>query len=157
MASNNVSAVSAFIEGAPPGEVYPPQTKHPPIHMPHKTPYLTYSPPASRRRKRYAPSPHSIYNRHHIPHTLQDIKALTEDDPALVERARPAFQKYSEEQLTTVKLPGSGKNVRTAAPLFLSLSLSLSFSILSYPILFLFLCLDYEGNQRTNKEIKAES
>lgn len=47
-------------------------------------------------------------------HSLRcaDIKTLTEDDPTLLEKARAAFQKYNEEQLTTVKLPGSGKNVR---------------------------------------------
>lgn len=42
-----------------------------------------------------------------------DIKTLTEDDPSLLEKARPAFQKYNEDQMTTVKLSGSGKNVRT--------------------------------------------
>ncbi|KAL9138756.1 MAG: hypothetical protein Q9175_000022 [Cornicularia normoerica] len=66
MASDNVAAVSAFIEGAPPGE---------------------------------------------LADVINDIKTLTEDDPTLVEKARPAFQKYNEEQLITVKLPGSGKNV----------------------------------------------
>lgn len=66
MASNNVAAVSAFIEGAPPGE---------------------------------------------LADVINDIKTLTEDDPTLLEKARAAFQKYNEEQLTTVKLPGSGKNV----------------------------------------------
>ena len=41
-----------------------------------------------------------------------DIKSLTAaDDPTLVERAGAAFQKHNEEQLVTVKLPGSGKNV----------------------------------------------
>ncbi|KAF6240107.1 hypothetical protein HO173_001717 [Letharia columbiana] len=66
MASNNVSAISAFIEGAPPGE---------------------------------------------LADVVNDIKTLTEDDSTLLEKARPAFQKYNEEQLTSVKLPGSGKNV----------------------------------------------
>ncbi|CAD6584233.1 MAG: F-actin-capping protein subunit alpha [Alectoria sarmentosa] len=61
MASKNAAAVSAFIEGAPPGE---------------------------------------------LADVVTDIKALTEDDPTLLEKARPAFQKYNEEQLTTVKLPG---------------------------------------------------
>lgn len=40
-----------------------------------------------------------------------DVKALTIDKPALLESAKPAFQKYNEEQLTNVKLPGNGKNV----------------------------------------------
>ena len=39
-----------------------------------------------------------------------DIKTLTDND-ATLEKARAAFQTYNEEQLTTVKLPGSGKNV----------------------------------------------
>ncbi|KAL2044960.1 hypothetical protein N7G274_002735 [Stereocaulon virgatum] len=66
MSSNNVAAVSAFIEGAPPGE---------------------------------------------LTDVVNDIKALTPDDRNLLESARPAFKKYNEEQLTTVKLPGGSKNV----------------------------------------------
>ena len=41
-----------------------------------------------------------------------DIKSLTDDEPTLIQKARPAFQKYNEEQLTAVKLPGGGKNAR---------------------------------------------
>jgi hypothetical protein len=40
-----------------------------------------------------------------------DIKALTVEEPALLQTAKPAFKKYNEEQLTVVELPGSGKNV----------------------------------------------
>lgn len=49
-----------------------------------------------------------------IPKKLRsaDIKALTANEPALLESAKPAFQKYNEEQLTVVKLSGNGKNVR---------------------------------------------
>lgn len=36
-----------------------------------------------------------------------DIKALTISEPNLVKELGPAFQKYNEEQFTTVKLPGS--------------------------------------------------
>ncbi|KAM0803508.1 F-actin-capping protein-like protein subunit alpha-2 [Usnea florida] len=68
MASDNVAAVSAFIEGAPPGE---------------------------------------------LADVVNDIKSLTsDDDPTLLDKAQPAFQRYNEEQLITVKLPGvGGKNV----------------------------------------------
>ncbi|MCJ1262243.1 F-actin-capping protein [Lobaria immixta] len=66
MTSANAAAVSAFVEGAPPGE---------------------------------------------LADVVADIKALTPDDPALLELVKPAFEKYNEEQLTTVKLPGSGKYV----------------------------------------------
>ena len=38
---------------------------------------------------------------------VKDIKALTsDDDPALIAKLKPAFQKYNEEQMTAVKLPG---------------------------------------------------
>jgi hypothetical protein len=40
-----------------------------------------------------------------------DIKALTIDTPNLVSKLGPAFEKYNEEQFTTVKLPGSSQNV----------------------------------------------
>lgn len=40
-----------------------------------------------------------------------DIKKLTVNEPKLLDSITPAFQKYNEEQLTTVKLPGSSKNV----------------------------------------------
>ncbi|KAL8813493.1 MAG: hypothetical protein Q9200_000228 [Gallowayella weberi] len=40
-----------------------------------------------------------------------DIKKLTVNEPKLLESITPAFKKYNEEQLTTVKLPGSSKNV----------------------------------------------
>ena len=33
------------------------------------------------------------------------------DEPKALESARPAFEKHNEEQLTVVKLPGSGENV----------------------------------------------
>ena len=42
-----------------------------------------------------------------------DINGLTTDDCNLLELARPAFKKYNEEQLTTVKLPGGSKSVRS--------------------------------------------
>lgn len=43
---------------------------------------------------------------------VNDIKALTsDDDPALVEKLKPAFQKYNEDQLVAVKLPGGSQHV----------------------------------------------
>ncbi|MCJ1483863.1 F-actin-capping protein subunit alpha [Schaereria dolodes] len=66
MSSNNIAAVSAFIEGAPPGE---------------------------------------------LSNVIADIKALTVDEPKIIQSVEPAFQKYNEEQLATVKLPESSHNV----------------------------------------------
>ncbi|MCJ1364446.1 F-actin-capping protein subunit alpha [Acarospora aff. strigata] len=40
-----------------------------------------------------------------------DIKALTADEPRLLHSANSVFQKYNEEQLTTVKLSGSNQQV----------------------------------------------
>ncbi|ORY62560.1 F-actin-capping protein subunit alpha [Pseudomassariella vexata] len=42
---------------------------------------------------------------------VADIKALTVNDPGLVSKLTPAFEKYNEEQFTTVKLPGSSQQV----------------------------------------------
>ncbi|MCJ1369528.1 F-actin-capping protein subunit alpha [Loxospora ochrophaea] len=66
MSSESKNAVSAFVEGAPPGE---------------------------------------------LGDVVADIKALTIGEPNLLQSVGPAFQKYNEEQLTTVKLPGSGQSV----------------------------------------------
>ena len=49
----------------------------------------------------------------HASDGVTDIKALTPNDPSLLEKARPAFQKYNEEQLTCVKLPGGSQDVCT--------------------------------------------
>ncbi|KAK3492381.1 putative F-actin-capping protein [Neurospora hispaniola] len=42
---------------------------------------------------------------------LSDIKALTSSTPNLLNELGPAFQKYNEEQFTTVKLPGGSQPV----------------------------------------------
>merc|ERR1712169_146037 len=43
---------------------------------------------------------------------VKDIKALTsDDDPSLIAKLKPAFQKYNEEQLVAVKLPGANDYV----------------------------------------------
>ncbi|KAL8881979.1 MAG: hypothetical protein Q9198_000932 [Flavoplaca austrocitrina] len=66
MPSNNAAAISAFIEGAPPGE---------------------------------------------LADVIADIQKLTANEPKLLASVTPAFQKYNEEQLSTVKLPGSSQPV----------------------------------------------
>ncbi|KAI4229565.1 MAG: hypothetical protein L6R36_000723 [Xanthoria steineri] len=66
MPSDNAAAVSAFIEGAPPGE---------------------------------------------LAEVIADIQKLTVNEPKLLGSVTPAFQKYNEDQLSTVKLSGSGQNV----------------------------------------------
>ncbi|MCJ1336336.1 F-actin-capping protein subunit alpha [Bachmanniomyces sp. S44760] len=70
MSSSNVTAVSAFVEGAPPGELADV-----------------------------------------IAASDSDIKALTVDEPKILQSVGPTFEKYNEEQLTAVKLPGGSQNV----------------------------------------------
>ncbi|KAL8833837.1 MAG: hypothetical protein Q9170_004059 [Blastenia crenularia] len=70
MPSDSAAVVSAFVEGAPPGE---------------------------------------------LADVIADIKKLTVNEPKLLDSITPAFKKYNEEQLTTVKLPGSSKNVIISA------------------------------------------
>ncbi|KAL6714449.1 hypothetical protein ACLMJK_007873 [Lecanora helva] len=84
MSSNKTATISAFIEGAPPGEL------------------------ADVVSGLY----HSIASHMILQlRSIEDIKALTPDDRDLLESARPAFRKYNEEQLTTVKLPGGSQNI----------------------------------------------
>ncbi|KAI0888043.1 subunits of heterodimeric actin filament capping protein Capz [Annulohypoxylon maeteangense] len=42
---------------------------------------------------------------------INDIKALTLNEPHLVSQLGPAFEKYNEEQFVTAKLPGSSQQV----------------------------------------------
>lgn len=43
---------------------------------------------------------------------VKDIKTLTSDnDPTLIAKLKPAFQKYNEDQLIPVKLPGASDYV----------------------------------------------
>ncbi|KAM0331601.1 hypothetical protein ACHAQA_003280 [Verticillium albo-atrum] len=67
---SDVETVSAFVEGAPPGE---------------------------------------------LADVIADIKSLTIDSPNIVSSLGPAFEKYNEEQLITVKLPGSSQSVIISA------------------------------------------
>ncbi|KPI39344.1 F-actin-capping protein subunit alpha [Cyphellophora attinorum] len=47
---------------------------------------------------------------------VNDVKALTsDDDPALIQKLKPAFQKYNEDQLLAVKLPGGSQHVLISA------------------------------------------
>lgn len=46
-----------------------------------------------------------------------DIKALTSDGDDIIPSLEPAFKKYNESQLTTVKLPGSSQEVRDLGPI----------------------------------------
>jgi capping protein (actin filament) muscle Z-line, alpha len=52
-----------------------------------------------------------------LSNVVEDIKTLTsDDDPSLISKLKPAFQKYNEEQLTTTKLPGSSQPVCVPTP-----------------------------------------
>ncbi|OJJ43944.1 hypothetical protein ASPZODRAFT_101689 [Penicilliopsis zonata CBS 506.65] len=42
---------------------------------------------------------------------VADVKALTADDPSVISSIAPAFQRYNEQQLATVKLPGASQEV----------------------------------------------
>ncbi|KAI9852192.1 MAG: F-actin-capping protein subunit alpha [Pleopsidium flavum] len=70
MSSASVTAISAFVEGAPPGE---------------------------------------------LSDVIADIKALTVDEPKLLQSVSPAFEKYNEEQFATVKLPGGSQQVTVSS------------------------------------------
>ena len=43
---------------------------------------------------------------------ILDIKSLTITKPGLLSKLDAAFEKYNEEQFTTVKLPGGSQQVR---------------------------------------------
>lgn len=42
---------------------------------------------------------------------INDIKALTINEPELVSQLGPAFERYNEDQFVTAKLPGSAQQV----------------------------------------------
>ncbi|KAK3186213.1 F-actin-capping protein subunit alpha [Lecanicillium sp. MT-2017a] len=42
---------------------------------------------------------------------VADIKSLTSSSPNIISQLEPTFEKYNEEQLVTVKLPGSSQSV----------------------------------------------
>lgn len=45
-----------------------------------------------------------------------DVKALTSDGPDIIPSLAPAFERYNETQLATVKLPGASQEVRSYIP-----------------------------------------
>ncbi|KAL8758588.1 MAG: hypothetical protein Q9184_003881 [Pyrenodesmia sp. 2 TL-2023] len=98
MPSDSAAAVSAFVEGAPPGEV----------------PTLSYTFKAITSQMSLLVLPRlelsSAYQKRKSL-SKADVKKLTVNEPKLLDSITPAFQKYNEEQLTTVKLPGSSTNV----------------------------------------------
>ncbi|MCJ1245357.1 F-actin-capping protein subunit alpha [Trapelia coarctata] len=100
MSKENVAAVSAFVEGAPPGEVCP--------SLESITPESDLL-PARRCDIWYGPAIHEPLAAYTNKST--DIKALTLEQPRLLNSATPAFEKYNEEQLTAVKLPGGSQTV----------------------------------------------
>ncbi|OXV08652.1 hypothetical protein Egran_03584 [Elaphomyces granulatus] len=58
---------------------------------------------------------------------VADIKALTVDGPNILPSLGPAFERYNETQLATVKLPGGNQEVGTGTNLlWLSLSASIT-------------------------------
>ncbi|MCJ1239700.1 F-actin-capping protein subunit alpha [Varicellaria rhodocarpa] len=85
MSNQNIAAVSAFVKGAPPGELS--------------------DVIAGTTLKDYIANTLLIQNR------LLDIKALTIEEPQLLQSAQPAFEKYNEEQLTAAKLTGNSQSV----------------------------------------------
>ncbi|KFH46346.1 F-actin-capping protein subunit alpha-like protein [Hapsidospora chrysogenum ATCC 11550] len=83
---SHLEAVSAFVEGAPPGELSDVIAgTHDPLFAFQDVMELIF--------------------------IGADIKSLTVSEPELVDQLAPAFQKYNEEQFATVKLPGSSQPV----------------------------------------------
>lgn len=103
--SSELDIVSAFVEGAPPGEVSPAALG---ISAHDAVIKLTPLKLADVVAGDCAYDPSTL-----VPKlTLRlDIKALNESNPDIISELGPAFQKYNEEQFTTVKLPGSSQPV----------------------------------------------
>jgi len=102
--SSKTATIASFIEAAPPGEV-----GHVASCWTGRT--IDLRQVAKCGGRYYAPS--SINSPHSSTHiTTSDIKALTADEPQLLQQLGPTYQKYNEEQFVTVKLPGSSESVR---------------------------------------------
>lgn len=88
-----------------------PQERYAPISRSSLTTQLTLLQAFGRRSRQVQSNlrPTSFCPDANCPTT--DIKTLTSSDPNLVKELGPAFQKYNEEQFTTVKLPGSSEPV----------------------------------------------
>lgn len=102
---DHIDTISSFVEGAPPGEV---GYQLPPLFVPRHG--LTST--ARRRHCRYDHEHPVRINDKGLTSWHSDIKALTISTPHVVAKLGPAFEKYNEEQFTTVKLPGSSQHVR---------------------------------------------
>ncbi|KAI9151748.1 F-actin-capping protein subunit alpha [Paramyrothecium foliicola] len=84
---SHIDSVASFVEGAPPGEVC--------------------VAPLSFGLGREL----TLASARQLADVVADIKTLTLDSPNIVSELAPAFEKYNEEQFTTVKLPGSSQQV----------------------------------------------
>ena len=102
MTLSELDIVSAFVDGAPPGEVGrdPPLVKH-----------LTDTYQARRCYRRCDRASFIAIATDYAKNADIDIKALTVSSPTIISQLGPAFEKYNEEQFTTVKLPGSSQSV----------------------------------------------
>lgn len=89
-----------------------PQERYEPIDKSYLTTPLTSSSQAfGCRCRQVQANPRSTSIHLDADRPTIDIKALTSSEPDLVKELGPAFQKYNEEQFTTVKLPGSSEPV----------------------------------------------
>lgn len=101
---DHIDTISSFVEGAPPGEV---GCQSPLFASKHE---LTSE--ARRRHCRYEHERRARTENESLTSWHADIKALTISTPHVVTKLGPAFEKYNEEQFTTVKLPGGSQHVR---------------------------------------------
>ncbi|KAJ5805331.1 hypothetical protein N7474_011218 [Penicillium riverlandense] len=102
--ASTAELASSFIEGAPPGEdLFSLRMSLPVIDLP-----LDLSSSLPRRTVYLAcslRSPRAKLN------TATDVQALTSEGENIIPSLTPAFERYNESQLTTVKLPGSSQEV----------------------------------------------
>lgn len=112
---SQLETVASFIDGAPPGEVR--RHHYPSCQRCAKLLKLTsavlYSLPMSlpvRTRCFFTDTYQERIETDKFYPSI-DIKTLTASSPNLLSQLGPAFQKYNEEQLITVKLPGGSQSV----------------------------------------------
>ena len=55
------------------------------------------------------PTPHATPSS--VLNSSADVKALTSDGPDIIPSLAPAFERYNQSQLATVKLPGASQEV----------------------------------------------
>lgn len=101
---SQLEIVSSFVEGAPPGEVGLPGPS-PLVHAHH---HLTRRQLADVVAGTIDQQQSKCHRSLNVP---LDIKSLTLSSPDIISDLAPAFEKYNEEQLVTVKLPGSSQPV----------------------------------------------